>query len=157
MRILILFISALAIVFAGLMAEANSSALDYLVVKLAEKHNVPPHIVKAIFMQESSMRVNAVNKASGDYGIGQINRQHIRRLGLSKTKLLYNASYSIEQSVLLLKDLKIRYAAKEPTTWWTRYHSFTPSRRLIYFELVIRHMPANIKAKKLQLIAKGGR
>lgn len=130
------------------MRNYQSQTVHELTVYYSTKHDVELKIVLAIFMQESSMRVSAINSKSSDYGIGQINRSNIQRLGLDKHKLLHDAAYSIEQSILILKALKQRYAAKEPTNWWTRYHSFKPSHRTKYQLLVQRHMQNTKIAKE---------
>lgn len=143
------FILAVMIIFIMLAALHSNAhmcvapravSIEQLVSVYADKHGLPVHIFRAILMQESSLRINAVNAHSSDYGIGQINIANIKRLGLDKQRLVTDKHYSVEQSAIFLAGIMHKYASKEPTTWWTRYHSFTPSKRLKYQLLVQRHI-----------------
>ena len=128
----------LLILLATMFAEA-ATGVEREIYKQATSAGLNPELVRSIFMQESSLRVSAVNRRSNDYGIGQINEQHVQRLGLSKKRLTNDVHYSVAASIKLLLELKAKYGTKEPHTYWTRYHSFRPSLRAKYKTLVLRH------------------
>lgn len=75
----------------------------------SEKHGVDAKTVVAIYGVESDYRLNIINKASNDYGIGQINSYNVKRLNLDKHRLLTDLDYSVEQSIKIFKWFYKRY------------------------------------------------
>lgn len=116
--------------------------LPELILKYSIKHDLEPRRLSAIFMQESSYRLNAVNKKSNDYGIGQVNAIH----GLDKKRLTSDLEYSIQHSARILGQFKKRYSKQEPEVWYCRYNIGTgklvgnkKSKCLAYLKKVNRY------------------
>jgi len=103
-----------------------------IIEKYSKEYQVDWHIVLAIFRQESNFQLDAVNYASGDYGIGQIHHTNIKAKKLSLVKLLTDPEYAINQTFVMLSELKKSYEKKEKNTWFTRYHSFKAENRKEY-------------------------
>ena len=80
-------------------AKALADTIDYY----SGKHKVPANVITAIFMVESSYRLNAMNRRSDDFGIGQVNKWHIKHSKLNKSRLLYDLNYSVEQSIVVFR------------------------------------------------------
>ena len=102
-----------------------------------EKFNVNQHLMLSIFMTESSLGRHVKGIHGGklsDYGWGQINTRNIKRLGLNKSRLLSDRSYSIEQAVKFMAVLQKGYGSKEPTTFFSRYHSYNKGLRAVYYK-----------------------
>lgn len=90
-------------------AKALASTIDYY----SSKHRVPANVITAIYMVESSYRLNAVNKRSDDFGIGQVNKWHIKHSKLNQDRLLTDLNYSVEQSILIFKWFYKTYPLEE--------------------------------------------
>jgi soluble lytic murein transglycosylase-like protein len=88
----------------------------------AAKHGLDPVLLSAIGAVESNYYVGAVNSRSNDFGLMQINATNIKKLGLSKKRLLTDIEYSIEAGASILAWFKSRYAKKEPRNWFCRYN-----------------------------------
>ncbi len=112
--------------------------LSFIIIKESKENNIDPKIISAIFMQESSYKLSVINKKSQDYSIGQINIKNIDYYNLDKERLLIDLSYSVKSTLLILKNLKIKYAKKEKK-YWSRYHSFKPSYRKKYEKLIEKY------------------
>lgn len=99
------------------------------------KYNINHKIVIAIFRMESNFDIGAVNYASNDYGIGQINKINIKHYKLNLGLLLTELNYAVESTYIHLNNLKKSYntGSKGYFQWFTRYHSFTPKFRKIYY------------------------
>jgi hypothetical protein len=114
----------------------------------SEEYDIDWKIPVAIFSQESSFNYQAVNWESNDYGIGQMNRFNIVRRKLKLGLLLTDVDYAIHESFKLLYETKTKYntGARGHWQWFTRYHSYTPSRRKIYYKYL------DAKFKKIKRI-----
>lgn len=88
----------------------------------AKRHGLSPQLLTAIGGAESSYYVGAINKRTADYGIMQVNAYNIKKMKLSKKKLLTNIEYSVEQGARILAWFKRKYAKAEPKTWYCRYN-----------------------------------
>ena len=80
---------------------------------VAKKYGVPANVVAGIAFVESSYKLNAVNKASNDYGIMQVNGWHVRNSKLSVDKLLTDLEYSVEHGVRIFKWFYNKYPLDE--------------------------------------------
>lgn len=105
----------------------------------AKEFGIKPHRLTAIIAQESRYKLDAVNYASKDYGIAQINHKTIKTFGFDKDKLLTDLSYSIKAGAIVLSDFKRMYGKKEED-YWTRYNSSDSTKREQYKQLVMRFM-----------------
>jgi len=110
--------------------------LATIIDKISIRYELNSKKLVAIFMQESSLRLN-IKSTTKDYSIGQIHVSNIKRLGFDKKLLLTDLEYSIEATAIILSELKSTYNEND---YWTRYHSFRPSNREIYKRLVSRYM-----------------
>jgi hypothetical protein len=130
--------AALALFFAA----SPPAAVPPRVERAAAARGVEPEILAAIVMQESGFRrglLRCVPSASGalapftcDMGLGQINDLWITKWGLDPNRLRRDDDYNLAVAARILGDLRRRYAAVEPTTWYSRYHSVTPKKRWPY-------------------------
>ena len=113
--------------------RAYAKQLSGLIQTESMVKGVNPHLVAAIFMQESSYRLSAKNCTNicHDYGLSQINRHTARRFGFDLKKLTTDLAYSVRAGIAVLADFKRMYGKKE-AHWWTRYNTSKPSLRLIY-------------------------
>jgi len=110
-----------------------------IVNKIRSKYNLPREVLPAILMQESSYRVEAINRVTHDYGMSQINRRTIQAFRFNTVKLTTDTEYSIEAAAIILQDLKKRYGNKEKT-WFTRYNTNKPELRQKYLNSITRWM-----------------
>lgn len=104
----------------------------------ATRYGISKKIMAAIFMQESSYKISAVNKKSRDYGIGQINIKTAQHYKFCVKRLNSDLDYSVKATAKVLADLRQKFP-NEPD-YWTRYHSWTKQRRELYKVLVERHL-----------------
>jgi hypothetical protein len=93
-----------------------------VIVLKSHKHKISAKILTAILMQESRYNLAAINKATSDFGISQINIKNIRHMKLDKAKLLTSMEYSVEAGAQVLSTYT-RYQKKEPLTWLCRYNA----------------------------------
>lgn len=120
------------------------------ILEHCEKHEVDPSIVVALIMTESSFKVGAKNKHTGDLGLGQINPRvwsvELKRLfgeNLDTKRLIKDYDYAIG---LTVKILAYHQKTNDPH-WVGRYHSKTPSLKVAYAEKVekkIKRVPSMI-------------
>lgn len=90
------------------------------IISVSEIHQLNPVIFAAILAQESGFRVDAVNKQSRDYGIGQINILNIRSLKLDQSRLLKDRQYALNESGKLLARIRKTYGKEK--FWFCRYN-----------------------------------
>jgi len=81
--------------------------------KHSKHFKVPAKVVAAIAMVESAYHVDAVNAASNDYGIMQVNQYNINAYGFSKSKLLTDIDYSVWAGVRVFKWFYKNYDSVE--------------------------------------------
>lgn len=67
------------------------------------------NLVLSIIRVESNYKVGAVNKASSDYGLMQVNEWHVKRKKLDKSKLLTDVSYNMQEGCKILRYFRNRY------------------------------------------------
>jgi hypothetical protein len=108
------------------------------------KYGIPKKIYAAILMQESSYKLSAINTASSDYGISQINKRTAKAFGFNKDRLITDLEYSIEAGAIVLADFQRMYAKKDPL-WFTRYNHNKPSLRKKYLKSISRWMTDDLK------------
>ena len=78
------------------------------------KHKITRcRVFTGILSVESGLRINAVNKRSKDYGIGQVNEWHIKRSKLDKQRLLTDLEYSVNQAAKIYVWFEKTYPIKE--------------------------------------------
>lgn len=120
----------------------RASIVSFYVYHHAHLNNLNPHLLAAILIQESALRLDAQNYASNDFGIGQINVRTARHFCPDIKRLLTDYNYSIGCAAAVLGDFKKRYAHREKT-WWTRYNSSHIIYRKRYKKMVVRHLEKN--------------
>jgi hypothetical protein len=113
-------------------AKALAATIDHY----SSEHRVPANVITAIFMVESSYRLNAVNKRSDDFGIGQVNKWHIKHSKLDKDRLLNDLNYSVEQSIIIFKWFYKTYPLHEAIK---RYNAGT-KKEAIHWKPVKRYL-----------------
>ena len=121
-----------------LIDTAYAKHVSELVVSTSKKYNIRPDIYTAILLQESRLKLDAVNKRSKDYGIAQINERTAKSFKFCKKKLVTDLPYSIEAGAIVLSDFKRRWFKKEGYNYWTRYNTSHPGKRLVYKNKVLR-------------------
>jgi soluble lytic murein transglycosylase-like protein len=87
-----------------------SSTVALQIAKAVLKHAPKQvNLILSIIKAESDFTVGAVNGASNDYGLMQVNAWHIRRSGLDKNRLLTDVDYNIKVGVSILQYFLTRY------------------------------------------------
>jgi hypothetical protein len=129
-------------------------------VTVARKHQIDKYLIVAIYAQESGFNNQAKNCQMGldsnnkkhkicfDYGIGQINYVTAKSYDMDLNRILMDTHYSVESSILILKDFKTRYQKSEPLNWWSRYNSSSAYWRGHYKTLVCRYYTGDKYCKK---------
>jgi hypothetical protein len=130
--------------------KEKAKKIAKVVKKVRTKYKIPKGIIPAILMQESSYRLNVVNKDSSDYGMSQINHRTIAAFDFDKEKLMTDLEYSIEAAAIVLNDFKKRHAHKDPI-WFARYNHSNPEIKYNYFKKLLRWMPEQIREKYEQI------
>lgn len=81
-------------------------------IQIASKaYHLPPDLLVALIMTESSFQLNAINN-NIDYGLFQINIYNIKRLKLDKQKLLTDINYSVDTGARVFKWFYDTYGLK---------------------------------------------
>jgi soluble lytic murein transglycosylase-like protein len=83
--------------------------LSRLIIKHSEAYDVPVNYMTAILSVESDYRLYAVNGASNDYGISQINEWNVKAYKMSKQRLLTDLDYSVEMGAKIFRYFVKRY------------------------------------------------
>jgi len=104
--------SVLAVTLAALLGSVSVKADLHECFELAaERYSLPVNLLKAIARVESNGRIDAINTANGngtaDYGVMQINSQHLERLRpykISHTVLLNNPCANIHVGAWILAE-----------------------------------------------------
>lgn len=104
--------------------------LSNIIYKASRKHKIPSDIFTAILKQESNYKLGAINKKSNDYGIAQVNKFNIIKLGLDKDKLLNDLNYSVNAGAKILSWFYKRYGDDDPF-WYCRYNVGTGSGKIV--------------------------
>lgn len=86
--------------------------------------DIPWRTMLSVAFKESSLRRNAINHRTKDYGLMQINAKNILRYGLSRERLLTDEAYALEAGCKILSANQARYAKKIPY-WIGLYRSGT--------------------------------
>lgn len=112
--------------------------------KYSKIYEIDYKIILAIFKVESNFNYKAINYASADFGIGQINLTNIKYYKIDLGLLLTNIDYAIKQTFIMLGVTKKSYKKKDgdKLPWFARYHSYTKKRRIIYYALLKVHLDA---------------
>ncbi len=95
--------------------------LSDAIVKASIKHGLNPKKFSAILAQECRYRLNCINKATKDYGIGQINQKTIKAFKMDKQRLLEDLEYSVDSAARVLADFKRVFGRREKN-WHCRYN-----------------------------------
>lgn len=77
------------------------------------KHSVPIRFILAIAFIESSYRLNAYNPKSNDFGLMQINKWHVKRSKLDKTRLLTDMYYNMDHGARIFSWFYRKYPLEE--------------------------------------------
>ena len=107
------------------------------VVKHTSKFHINPKILSAILAQES-MYNNKAKNTTNDYSIGQINIVSIKQYKFDRSKMMLDVDYAISCSAKILNDIKLKHGLEH--NWWSRYHSKTRNKRIIYEKLVKKYL-----------------
>lgn len=87
-----------------------STEYDSLIKEISEKYGHSSALVKAIIRAESSFNPNAHNTSGEDSrGLGQINANTARALGVKDLETLFDPETNIVVMNMLLNDLERRY------------------------------------------------
>lgn len=93
--------------------EIEARLIADAIVKVSGKYRVPGNVISSIAFVESSYKLDAVNKASNDYGIMQVNDWNVKALKLDKARLLTDLEYSLDAGVQILAWFVKRYPLRE--------------------------------------------
>ena len=120
----------------------RKAAMRYgiIIEQYSLEYDIDWRIPVAIFQQESSFILDAVNYKSADFGIGQLSwKWHIKPKQINLSRLLHEPDYAIHQTFKILAKLKGKYdtGSKSWRKWYTRYHSFTVKRRIDYYKKLL--------------------
>lgn len=131
-------------IYAGTTHAYSMKQIDRAIDKTATKYNINRKVFKAILIQESRLKIGAINQKSKDYGIGQINEKTIKAFGFNKHRILTDLEYSVDCAGKVYADFKKRYKHREPhegpLKFWSRYNTSRPSLRLVYQQKVMSHL-----------------
>lgn len=103
----------MTVIFAGAVIAnpASTSELKQCYTKASERYQIPVQLLRAIAIVESGERSGAINKANRngttDYGVMQINSQHLERLKpykISETVLQDNPCANIHVGAWILAE-----------------------------------------------------
>ena len=113
--------------------------LSKAIYRASIKHRLNPLKVSAILRQESGYRLDAINRVTKDFSIGQINYKTIKAFNFDKNRLLIDLDYSVEAAIIVLADFKRMYGKREKN-WYSRYNSSNDNKRKEYEQLVARYL-----------------
>lgn len=87
------------------------TSYDNSIKSISQHAGNSPHLVKAIIKVESGFNPKARRKTKNEdsRGLGQINEDTAKRLGVSDKEKLFDPDYNILIMNRLLSDLKLRY------------------------------------------------
>jgi len=125
-------------------SDTKAHLIAKYVIKSSKKYGIPANIYTAILMQESSYRLNALNKKCGlqdknplnygqktcvvqDVGISQINVKTAEAYKLDAARLTTDLEYSIDSGAMVLSWFHKRYSKTEKN-WWIRYNVGTRAK-----------------------------
>lgn len=118
--------------------------LSLAIYNNANKYKINPDIFLALLMQESTFIQSKIS-TTGDISVAQINyrvwSKELKRLKimtLDKGRLHRDPVYAINVMGIILDQIKSKYANRE-RLWFTRYHSNTIKRRIIYTNSLTNH------------------
>lgn len=109
--------------------------LSVIIQAKGKKYNIPPKLLSAILMQESTYMLEAIHVYCGfllpddekescvrtDFGIAQIHYKNLSRFKLDRNLLTADLDYSVDAGAKLLADYT-RFQKKEPKTYYCRYN-----------------------------------
>lgn len=118
--------------------------LSATIEKHSKTYKVPWKVIVAILKVESNFDMKAVNYPSRDFGISQINAINMKYYKIDLGKQMTDLDYAIENTCKILSNLRKKYDtdSKYHFQWFTRYHSFSMHRRVIYYGLLKPHLKA---------------
>lgn len=117
----------------------HCNTIGEIINKYSNEYSIDYKIVLAIFKVESNFNEKAVNYASCDFGIGQINSLNMIHYKIDLGKHMTNLDYAIHNTYVILKETKVKYFKREKD-WFTRYHSYTEKYRRIYYDKLKPHL-----------------
>ncbi len=89
---------------------------------IGKLYGVEPQLLRAMAIVESNSDHTAVNPATLDFGILQINYKTAEAYDIDIHRLTHDRAYSIEQGAFILSTFQKQFASKEPETWVCRYN-----------------------------------
>ena len=115
-------------------------------------YKVPCDVFTAILIQESMLRIDAVNHTTLDYSIGQLNIKTIKAYKFDKKRLLTDLQYSTDAAAKVLSWFYIKHGHN--SIWYCKYNVGTKSlvgnrlqKCLMYVSRVSKYMPNHNLAK----------
>lgn len=115
----------------------SSLIITALIAQAAGRYGLEPKLLRAIAMQESSLRPNVVSH-TGDIGLMQVSPRTARAFNCGDVRPV---RANIECAARYLAHLKKAHAKCHPRTWHTFYHSRNDVLRFRYKLALSRHMP----------------
>lgn len=124
------------------LSAREAARLGALIDEVAKKRDLDPILLAAIVARESSFRsglkacwlvkTKDATRTSCDHGLAQVNQTWIEQWSLDAERLQKDDSYNLMVASRILANLQKRYRTQEPSRWWSRYNSGTPSKRQAY-------------------------
>jgi len=112
-----------------ILMKGYTSQIRQIVSRLSTKYGLEEAQLACILQIESQFKLSAVS-ATGDYGMGQVNK--LAWPTYKPELLTTDLEYSIDATASILAHYKERRAEEEPRTWISRYNvgpsSFTTVR-----------------------------
>jgi len=101
-------------------------------IKAGRRYGINPLLLEAISIVESNMKTAIRINKNGtiDYGHTQINTLWVKKLGLSRARLLQEPAYATFATAYILSKLFKKYGYSWDTVG--RYHSMNPNLRKKY-------------------------
>lgn len=106
------------------------------IIKHTEDNHIDYKLLLSILKVESDFNQKTISKTM-DYSLAQINYdiwvtefKKEKNINLDKTKLKNDIDYSINMMTQIISILEKRHG--QDPYWYARYHSSTPSRKLVY-------------------------
>lgn len=82
-------------------------------VEASKAYDIPVNLLLAIASVESNYKLSAVNGATGDFGIMQVNQWHVKNSNLDLDRLLTDYAYSFTQGARVFKWFYDKYPLEE--------------------------------------------
>lgn len=136
----------------------EKKAIEYAIMidEYSTEYKIDWKTTVAIIKQESDFIHGEISDDYRDFGISQFNWRTIRHKQLDLGRLLVDAEYAILETVKHLAFLKEKFYTGSKGHWvyYTRWNSYNPKQRRIYWYGTIEHKYKNGLKYKVRMITR---